>query len=225
VRRFGKVLGRVLLGLLIAVAAIWFFWPREPVDTEIAFDARILPDNLDVYLETAEARFDDITPGVEKRVVWAGAPGTQTDIALVYIHGYSATSEEIRPVPDMVAKALGANLYYARLKGHGRDGLAMTEASAGDWLEDTAEALAIGQRIGKEVAPWRERDDLCLSQFPDKEPDLDHSGMAAGPHDLYPFGGGGTQLGSAKRGAWQVLDDALSHHRADPHGCGGQICP
>ena len=150
-RTFGKWLGRVLLGLVIAVVAVWLLWPREPVDTEISFDPRILPENLDVYLQTAEARFDDITPGVEKRVIWAGEAGAQTDIALVYMHGYSATSEEIRPVPDMVAKALGANLYYARLKGHGRDGLAMTEPSAGDWLEDMAEALAIGRRIGKEV--------------------------------------------------------------------------
>ncbi|WP_298292461.1 alpha/beta fold hydrolase [uncultured Litoreibacter sp.] len=153
-RAFGKWLGRVFLGLVIAIVAIWFLWPREPVDTEIAFDPRILPENLDVYLAKEEGRFDDITEGVEKRIIWAGEPGAQTDIAIVNIHGYSATSEEIRPVPDDVAKALGANLFYGRLKGHGREsfgGIAMAEPVAGDWLEDAAEALAIGRRIGKEV--------------------------------------------------------------------------
>ena len=150
-RSFGKWLGRVLLGLVIALAVIWFAWPREPVDTDIAFDARILPDDLDVYLASEESRFTDITDGVEKRIIWAGDVNAQTEIAIVNIHGFSATSEEIRPVPDMVAKALGANLFFTRLKGHGRGGLAMAEPVAGDWLEDTAEALAIGRKLGQRV--------------------------------------------------------------------------
>ncbi len=150
-RAFGKWLGRVLFGLALALLAIWFLWPREPVDLEISFDPRILPDDLDVYLTTEEARFSDITQGVEKRIIWAGDVGEQTGQAIVYVHGFSATSEEIRPVPDAVAQKLGANLFYTRLKGHGRGGLAMAEPVAGDWIEDMAEALAIGRRLGREV--------------------------------------------------------------------------
>jgi len=150
-RTFGKWLGRSLLGVVVLLAAIWFLWPREPVDTKVSFDPRILPKNLDVYLAKAEETFTDITEGVEKRVVWAGDAGAQTEIGLIYVHGFSATSEEIRPVPDDLATALGANLYYARLAGHGRGALAMAEPSAGDWMEDMAEALAIGRRIGKKV--------------------------------------------------------------------------
>ncbi len=150
-RTFGKWLGRVLLGLIIALAAIWFLWPREPVDTEITFDQSILPDDLDVYLAEVEAPFDDITEGVEKRIIWNGQPGEQTKISVIYVHGFSATSEEIRPVPDQVAAALSANLYFARLTGHGRGALAMAGPTAGDWMEDMAEALAIGRRIGEEV--------------------------------------------------------------------------
>jgi len=67
------------------------------------------------------------------------------------LHGYSATLEEIRPVPDMVAKALGANLFFTRLSGHGRDGDAMAEPIGADWLADTAEAMEIGRRLGKKV--------------------------------------------------------------------------
>ncbi|SFR53341.1 alpha/beta hydrolase [Litoreibacter janthinus] len=148
---FGKWLGRVLLALVVFGTAIWFLVPREPVDTEIAFDPSALGEDLDTYLERAESQFDDITEGVEKRIVWAGKVGAQTPLSIVYIHGFSATSEEIRPVPDKLAAALGANLFYTRLKGHGRGGLAMVEPVAGDWLEDTAEALAIGRRIGEEV--------------------------------------------------------------------------
>jgi pimeloyl-ACP methyl ester carboxylesterase len=150
-RRFGKFLGRALLGLVVAVAAIWLLWPREPVETDITFDPRVLPDDLDVYLQQDEARFDDITEGVEKRIVWAGEKSAQTDLALVYIHGFSATSEEIRPVPDLVAEALGANLFYTRLAGHGRGALAMAEPVAGDWIEDAAQAIAVGRRLGRKV--------------------------------------------------------------------------
>lgn len=148
---FGKWLGRVLLALVIIGGAIWLFVPREPVDTEITFDSSALGDDLDAYLIRSEGQFDDITEGVEKRIVWAGVAGAQTPISIVYLHGFSATSEEIRPVPDKLAEQLGANLFYTRLSGHGRGGLAMAEPVAGDWMEDTAEALAIGRRIGQEV--------------------------------------------------------------------------
>lgn len=139
-------------GLMALVAiAVAVLVPREPVDVDISFDASVLGDDLDGYLADAEAQVDDITPGVEKRIIWAGEPGAQTEYAVIYIHGFSATSEEIRPVPDNVARALGANLYFARLTGHGRTSMAMAEPRAGDWLEDTAEALAIGRRLGRKV--------------------------------------------------------------------------
>lgn len=148
---FGKWLGRVLLLLVGIGLAVWLFAPREPVDVEISFQDSALGDDLDAYLKAVEAPFDDITQGVEKRIIWAGEAGAKTSLSIVYIHGFSATSEEIRPVPDMLATQLGANLFYTRITGHGRGGLAMVETVAGDWIEDTAEALAIGRRIGEEV--------------------------------------------------------------------------
>ncbi len=151
VRRLGKVLGWVLLALLALIGGAWLVAPQEAVDTEIVFDDSVLPDDLDSWLAAREARFPDIVPGVEKRVAWAGRVGERTPLAVVYLHGFSATSEEIRPVPDRVAQALGANLFFTRLAGHGRGGAAMAEPVAGDWLEDAAEALAIGRRIGDEV--------------------------------------------------------------------------
>ncbi|MFC2966751.1 alpha/beta hydrolase [Acidimangrovimonas pyrenivorans] len=107
--------------------------------------------DLDAYLAKEEQQFPDITPGVQKRIVWAGARGAQTPVAIVYIHGFSATSQEIRPVPDDVARALGANLFYTRLAGHGLGGPALATATTGKWMNDLAEALAIGHRIGKRV--------------------------------------------------------------------------
>ncbi len=150
-RIFGRMLGRSIVALVLIAGAVWVFAPTEPVDREIAFQDSNLGDDLDVWLEEREAAYPDMIPGVPKRIFWAGATGARTALSVVYIHGFSATSEEIRPVPDEVAKALGANLFFTRLAGHGRGGAPMAEPVAGDWIEDMAEAMAIGRRLGDRV--------------------------------------------------------------------------
>ncbi len=150
-QRFGWILGRIILVVLALAALFWLFAPREPVDLEISFDPNALPADLDAYLTSVEAGFSDIPDGAEKRIIWVGAPGQQTDISVIYLHGYSASAPEISPVPENVAAALGANLFFTRLTGHGLDGQALAAARAGDWLEDAAEALAIGRKLGKRV--------------------------------------------------------------------------
>lgn len=153
-RRFGKIMGRVLLVLFATIAAAFVFAPEEPVDREISFDASILPGDpatLQAWLDTREFQFSDLRSDASKRIVWASAPGVKTPLAVVYLHGFSASAEEIRPVPDEVAKALGANLFFTRLAGHGRSSAAMAEATAGDWIEDMAEAMAIGRQLGERV--------------------------------------------------------------------------
>jgi pimeloyl-ACP methyl ester carboxylesterase len=69
----------------------------------------------------------------------------------VYIHGFSASKGEVRPLPDKVASALGANLFYTRLTGHGQDGAAMAKGSVNAWVNDYAEAIAVGRAIGDKV--------------------------------------------------------------------------
>ena len=150
-RRFGKWLGRLILLVVVTIAAVWAFVPQDPVDRVISFDAGTIGADIDVWLADREKAYPDIVPGTEKRVIWAGAKGAKTPLSVIYIHGFSATSEEIRPVPDQVARTLGANLFFTRLAGHGRGGDPMATATAGDWLEDTAEALAIGRRLGNRV--------------------------------------------------------------------------
>ncbi|KUF12084.1 alpha/beta hydrolase [Pseudoponticoccus marisrubri] len=109
------------------------------------------PGEVDAYLAAQEARFDDIRPGQHKRVVWAGAPGVRTGWAVLYVHGFSASSEELRPLPDRVAAGLGANLVFTRLAGHGRGGAAMAEATLADWMRDVAEGFALGRAVGERV--------------------------------------------------------------------------
>lgn len=150
-RRMLRMLGWAVSGLVLLAGAVAILGPRDRMELTPRFDAATIGPDLDAWLAASEARHPGITPGTAKQVVWAGTPGARTPLAVVYLHGFSATSAEIRPVPDQVARALGANLYFTRLTGHGLDGAALGTATPEDWLADTAEALAIGRRLGDRV--------------------------------------------------------------------------
>jgi len=152
--RFVKGVARVLFVLAIVVLgfAVWIaFGNHSEIDGSYDFDPTQVTVDLDAYLQQSEQAVSNLRPDAAKRIVWFDTAGEQTEWSVVYLHGYSATLEEIRPVPDMVAKALGANLFFTRLSGHGRDGDAMAEPMGADWLADTAEAMEIGRQLGKKV--------------------------------------------------------------------------
>ena len=142
----------LLVVLVIAAAGFWYLGPREPVDTHITFDPAVIGSDPDAYLARQEADVPNLRPNARKEIVWAyPASRAKTPIAIVYVHGFSAAKNEVRPLPDEVAKALNANLFFTRLTGHGRDSAAMEQTSVHDWLNDLAEAVAIGRRIGNRV--------------------------------------------------------------------------
>lgn len=140
----------ILYVSLVVIAAIVFLvGPRVCIDQTIFL--KKLPLNLDDYLRRQEKPFVDIIPGTRKTIIWAGTSNEQTEFSVVYIHGFSATRKETAPLSDLVAQALGANLFYTRLTGHGLTGRAMADASVNDWLNDVVEAYEIGQRLGRKV--------------------------------------------------------------------------
>lgn len=106
---------------------------------------------IDDLLTQSEADVPGLRPGAEKRVIWADQPGTKKPLTLLYIHGFSATAEELRPLPDIVAKGIGANLHFTRLTGHGQGGPALAAATLADWQRDVAEALKTAETIGEQV--------------------------------------------------------------------------
>jgi len=146
-----KWVGRIVLILVFCVGALALFGPRDAVDFDVRFDQSTLGDDLDAYFAESESTFSDIVDGTQKRIVWANEVGAKTPVSVLYIHGFSATSEEIRPVPDKLAEALDANLIFTRLSGHGRSGDAMAEPSVGDWMRDTDEALSVARALGEQV--------------------------------------------------------------------------
>jgi len=143
------VLAYALFGIVAIVAALWLFGPYE--DATLTSRAAAVDPDLDAYFARVEAACADITPGAEKRILWADQPGRKTDWAILYVHGFSATSEEIRPVPDRLADAMGANLIFTRLQGHGRGGDAMAEGSVRGWVRDLDEGLQAARIAGRKV--------------------------------------------------------------------------
>lgn len=159
--------------LAVAGIAAFLLGPRPAFDTTVEFDETTLPDDLDAYIATSEARFDDLRPGNERQIVWAyPASRARTPIAIVYIHGFSASSAELRPLPDLVSENLGANIYYARLKGHGRSGDAMLDGSVHGWVNDFAETVAIGRRLGERVIVMATSTGASLATWAATRPEL-----------------------------------------------------
>jgi len=102
-------------------------------------------------LKQSESKHSDIVPGAQKTISWFSEPGRQTALSIVYLHGFSATHKELSPMTEQLAKKLEANVFYSRLKGHGRGDDAMAEATPDAWKKDAREAYEIGATIGERV--------------------------------------------------------------------------
>jgi len=134
----------------LAFLGVFVLGPR--VHLEDGWTEPTLPVDLDVYLADSERGVRALREGDAKGIVWSDpeAPSV-TPLSIVYLHGFSADRHEVEPLVSEVAADLGANVFFTRLAGHGQDGAAMGEATAEEWLDDTAEAIAIGGRIGERV--------------------------------------------------------------------------
>jgi esterase/lipase len=148
---------KLLIGLSasLVLAAAWLL-ATTPPDLENHAVAPAISGQLDVWLDTREKQVDQtrqIIAGTQKRIVWHnGQTDQKTDWSLVYVHGFSASRQELAPVPQDIAKGLSANLFETRLTGHGLRRGALESATAEQWLDDAAEALSIGAQIGERVA-------------------------------------------------------------------------
>jgi alpha-beta hydrolase superfamily lysophospholipase len=141
----------VFVGIAVLLTAVAVATTPAPLAYEPATPS--IPSDIETYLADSERLVADgvaLIPGTEKRVRWFAGP-EPTEYAIVYLHGFSATRQELAPMLDRLADALGANLFETRLAGHGRHTDALVGVTAEEWLDDAAEALAIGTRIGERV--------------------------------------------------------------------------
>lgn len=102
-------------------------------------------------LQSSESKYTDIVQGTEKQIRWYGNLKSKTKYAIIYLHGFSASRMELSPTTEILADKIGANVFYTRLKGHGRSDDAMAEATLDAWKKDALEAYRIGSQIGETV--------------------------------------------------------------------------
>ena len=124
---------------------------KNNISFKSSFNINLIGNDLDQYLKNKESQFSDLKKNVQKKIIWSRKKNTKTKISIVYIHGFSASSEEVRPLPDLIGKDIRANIFYTRLTGHGRSSDAMGLSSISNWVNDLHEAIEIGSRIGQKV--------------------------------------------------------------------------
>ena len=146
-----RILKIVILSL-IALFVIYFLGPQPP--KPILND--VLPtiasiNALDAHIAAMEAPHK-IKPNNQAKIIWADSSKTQTEYAIVYLHGFSASQMEGDPVHQNIAKQFHCNLYLARLAEHGIDTTEdLLNLTAEKYWESAKMAYAIGKQIGKKV--------------------------------------------------------------------------
>ncbi len=146
----------VLLVLVLLAGLGYLLGPRPSLDPANVPEPDGLPESLNELaqlISDRESEVEGLTFGTQARVLWGDITGhgERSELALVYLHGFTASRQEITPVVETAARRLNANAYFARFKGHGKDGAALKKATAQQWLAEALEALRIGQRLGERV--------------------------------------------------------------------------
>lgn len=149
-----KKIAYIALGLLMVLSVIYVLGPKAPephLDPDPISNS-IPIDSLDAWLALKESGFRTMKPGNDARIFWVNDSVVQTDVAVVYLHGLSASHEEGNPVHYNFAKRYGCNLFLPRLYGHGLDTVdALVNLTPENYLQSAKEAVAIGKTIGKKV--------------------------------------------------------------------------
>ena len=148
-----KILWSLLI-ILLLLAGVWFLGPRvkyEKIDTAPIELSWALED-LDSLINLKESQVPHLKEDNEARIVWSDSLHQKTPYSIVYLHGFSASQGEGDPIHRSMADSIGANLYLARLRGHGLGTKeAFRDVTPQDWIDDTKEALAIARLIGEQV--------------------------------------------------------------------------
>lgn len=147
---------KFLLGIVVVLALMTGGYLLGPSASFAEVNPRVelidIPlEELDAYIESNERLVAGIKPDNHSRIVWADSV-RQTDYAIVYLHGFSASPMESNPVHIEMAQKFGFNIYLPRLSQHGLEDIdAFKDLTPSSLMESAKEALAIGQLLGRKV--------------------------------------------------------------------------
>ena len=144
---------KILLLIVIVLVIVYLFgpYPKTPVYSEALPGVPSQPAALEQYVQNNEVQHK-LKPNNEARIIWVDSTKAKTEYAIVYLHGFSASQEEGRPIHTNIAKEFGCNLYLSRLAGHGIDTTQpMINLTADELWESAKQALQIGKQLGNKV--------------------------------------------------------------------------
>lgn len=146
----------VLAGLVLIFGTIYLSGPKPDAPSPSSENFQFPNDLklLEAQIIKNELAVPGLKPDNQARIIFADtANKTQTDVALLYIHGFSASQEEGDPVASNLAKKYGANLYLARVSDHGIDAgdSTLLDFTANRAIHSVEEALAISKKLGRKV--------------------------------------------------------------------------
>ena len=109
-------------------------------------------EEVEQLVEARESQIENMRPGNKAEIIWSDTVGKKTPYSIVYIHGFSASHEEGKPVHETIAKQFGCNLYLSRLDGHGlRDTNAFKNLTPQKLISSTEFAIEVGKALGDSV--------------------------------------------------------------------------
>lgn len=194
------------LGLLALFVLGFAFGPKpdyRPFDGKLP-ELSLQLHELDDYIAQKEAKIKNLKPDNQARIIWADSI-RKTEYSVVYLHGFSASAMEGRPVHQNFAKHFGANLYLARLPEHGiKDKNSFKTLNPKKWMDAAKEAVAIGKQLGDKLILMSCSTGSPLAIYISSEnPDLVHAQVMYSPNIAlfdgaskiltYPWG---TQIGN-----------------------------
>ena len=155
-KRVMTKIGIILLALIVIGVAIYLLGPKpstpkfETVNITLTSDLEL----LERQIYENEKLTPGIRQGCEAKIVWADSMAKiKTKLAFLYIHGGTSTHVEGAPIHRNIAKRYNANLYLARLAGHGVDlgDSTLAAETADDYVHSAEHALAVAKSLGNEV--------------------------------------------------------------------------
>ncbi len=144
---------RIVLLILAMLIIIYMLGPhpKKPLYSSIMPAVPSDAAALENYIAANEAQHK-LKLNNQARIVWLDSAKTKTEYSIVYLHGFSASQEEGRPIHANIAKEFGCNLYLSRLAEHGIDTTEpMINLTPDKLWESAKQSLQIGNQLGNKV--------------------------------------------------------------------------
>lgn len=143
-----KSLSLSLLLLTLLMLLAFFIGPLFPADPaqRFSFISR-LPDPSQNSLVPIIAGAEEISYPAQ------GTSSSLKKFSFAYLHGFSASRQEISPVAEDIAKYFAAPAFFVRLAGHGihDQGESLGQAQCLDWLKDSDRAVTQASIPGRDL--------------------------------------------------------------------------